>query len=180
MAPPSTGPPCNQALRQSRCPIYRSAQRWSLWTGPHLRYELIGPRELQAHRHGACNGHRRHHHRLTTGAGAGRSCRRFRRHSRWKGNGGVAVPNRSRPFRTLEQRAGPAAQDGGRLGGASQEGSVGKADGRLAKGRQAVLQARRWLPNRRLIVVADAGFSGVSLIAALRRHAGRGRWAARG
>ena len=37
--------------------------------------------------------------------------------------------------------------------------------------RQAVLQARRWLPNRRLIVVADAGFSGVGLIAALRRHA---------
>ncbi len=37
--------------------------------------------------------------------------------------------------------------------------------------RQAVLQARRWLPDRRLIVVADAGFSGVSLIAALRRHA---------
>ena len=37
--------------------------------------------------------------------------------------------------------------------------------------RQAVLQARRWLPDRRLVVVADAGFSGVSLIAALRRHA---------
>jgi len=64
--------------------------------------------------------------------------------------------------------------------------------------RQAVLQARRWLPDRRLVVVADAGFSGVGLIAALRRHAclvtgcgstpacsrrphpgGRGRWAAR-
>jgi len=37
--------------------------------------------------------------------------------------------------------------------------------------RQAVLQARRWLPDRRLVMVADAGFSGVSLIAALRRHA---------
>jgi len=37
--------------------------------------------------------------------------------------------------------------------------------------RQAVLQARRWLPGRRLVVVADAGFSGVNLIAALRRHA---------
>ncbi len=36
--------------------------------------------------------------------------------------------------------------------------------------RQAVLQAKRWLPDRRLVVVADAGFSGVSLIAALRRH----------
>ena len=37
--------------------------------------------------------------------------------------------------------------------------------------RQAVLQARRWLPDRRLVVVADASFSGVGLIAALRRHA---------
>ena len=37
--------------------------------------------------------------------------------------------------------------------------------------RQAVLQAKRWLPDRRLVVVADAGFSGVGLIAALRRHA---------
>jgi len=36
--------------------------------------------------------------------------------------------------------------------------------------RQAVLQTRRWLPGRRLVVVADAGFSGVGLIAALRRH----------
>lgn len=36
--------------------------------------------------------------------------------------------------------------------------------------RQAVLQTRRWLPDRRLVVVADAGFSGVGLIAALRRH----------
>jgi len=67
-----------------------------------------------------------------------------------------------------------------------------------AEGRQAVLQAKRWLPDRRLVVVADAGFSGVSLIAALRRHVclvtrlridaslfapappRRGRWAARG
>ena len=65
--------------------------------------------------------------------------------------------------------------------------------------RQAVLQAKRWMPDRRLVVVADAGFSGVGLITALRRHAclvtrlridaslfapapprGRGRWAARG
>lgn len=36
--------------------------------------------------------------------------------------------------------------------------------------RQAVLQTRRWLPDRRLVVVADAGFAGVGLIAALRRH----------
>ncbi len=40
-----------------------------------------------------------------------------------------------------------------------------------AEGRQAVLQAKRWLPGRRLIVVADAGFSGVNLIDALRRYA---------
>lgn len=36
--------------------------------------------------------------------------------------------------------------------------------------RQAVLQTRRWLPGRRLVMVADAGFSGVGLIAALRHH----------
>jgi hypothetical protein len=36
--------------------------------------------------------------------------------------------------------------------------------------RQAILQTKRWLLNCRLIVVADAGFSGVGL----------GRWAARG
>jgi len=28
--------------------------------GPHLRYELIGSSGVQAHRHGACDGHRRH------------------------------------------------------------------------------------------------------------------------
>jgi len=28
--------------------------------GPNLRYELIGSRGAQAHRHGACDGHRRH------------------------------------------------------------------------------------------------------------------------
>lgn len=36
--------------------------------------------------------------------------------------------------------------------------------------RQAVLQTRRWLPDRRLIVVADASFAALDLIAALRRH----------
>ena len=36
--------------------------------------------------------------------------------------------------------------------------------------RQAVLQTRRWLPHRRLIVVADASFAALDLIAALRRH----------
>ena len=37
--------------------------------------------------------------------------------------------------------------------------------------RQAILQTRRWLPDRRLVVVADAGFAAIELIAALRRHA---------
>jgi hypothetical protein len=67
--------------------------------------------------------------------------------------------------------SGAGGTNGGRLGGAGQEGSVGKADGRPAEGRQAVLQARRWLPDRSLVVVADAGEAGVGLIAALRRHA---------
>jgi len=32
------------------------------------------------------------------------------------------------------------------------------------------LQTRRWLPDRRLVIVADAGFAAIELIAALRRH----------
>lgn len=36
--------------------------------------------------------------------------------------------------------------------------------------RQAILQTKRWLPDRRLIVVADASFAAIGLIAALRRH----------
>ena len=36
--------------------------------------------------------------------------------------------------------------------------------------RQAILQTKRWLPDRRLIVVADASFAALDLIAALRRH----------
>jgi hypothetical protein len=36
--------------------------------------------------------------------------------------------------------------------------------------RQAILQARRWLPHRRIIVVADGGFTALDLIAAIRRH----------
>lgn len=36
--------------------------------------------------------------------------------------------------------------------------------------RQAILQTKRWLPDRRLIVVADASFAAIDLIAALRRH----------
>jgi hypothetical protein len=36
--------------------------------------------------------------------------------------------------------------------------------------RQVILQTKRWLSERRLIVVADASFAAIDLIAALRRH----------
>ena len=36
--------------------------------------------------------------------------------------------------------------------------------------KQAILQTKRWLPDRRVIVVADSGFSALELIAAVRRH----------
>ena len=36
--------------------------------------------------------------------------------------------------------------------------------------RQAILQTRRWLPGRRLILVADSGFAALDLIGAIRRH----------
>lgn len=36
--------------------------------------------------------------------------------------------------------------------------------------RQAILQTKRWLPNRPLIFVADSGFAAVELLIALRRH----------
>lgn len=36
--------------------------------------------------------------------------------------------------------------------------------------RQAVLQTRRWLPGRRLIVAADSAFAALDLIGAIRRH----------
>ena len=36
--------------------------------------------------------------------------------------------------------------------------------------RQAILQTKRWLPNRRLIFVADSGFAALDLLAAVRRH----------
>ncbi len=37
-------------------------------------------------------------------------------------------------------------------------------------GRQVVLQARRWLPGRTLVLVADSGFAALGLLAALVRH----------
>ena len=36
--------------------------------------------------------------------------------------------------------------------------------------RQAILQTKRWLPDRRVVVVADSGFSALELIGAVRRH----------
>src|SRR6187397_270272 len=36
--------------------------------------------------------------------------------------------------------------------------------------KQAILQTKRWLPDRRVVVVADSGFSALELIAAVRRH----------
>ncbi len=36
--------------------------------------------------------------------------------------------------------------------------------------RQAILQTKRWLPNRRLIIVGDNGFSALDLLAAVRHH----------
>ena len=37
-------------------------------------------------------------------------------------------------------------------------------------GRQLVLQARRWIPNRPLVLVSDSGFSALEFLAALRRQ----------
>ena len=36
--------------------------------------------------------------------------------------------------------------------------------------RQAILQTKRWLPNRRLVFVADSGFAALGLLAAVRGH----------
>jgi hypothetical protein len=36
--------------------------------------------------------------------------------------------------------------------------------------RQAILQTRRWLPDRRLVFVADSGFAALDLLAAVRDH----------
>jgi hypothetical protein len=36
--------------------------------------------------------------------------------------------------------------------------------------RQGILQIKRWLPNRPIIIVADSSFSAIELIAAVRRH----------
>ena len=37
-------------------------------------------------------------------------------------------------------------------------------------GRQLILQARRWMPERPLVLVTDSGFSALEFLAALRRH----------
>ena len=38
------------------------------------------------------------------------------------------------------------------------------------RARQAILQCKRWLPDRRLVVVADSSFAALDLIAAVRRY----------
>jgi len=44
----------------------------------------------------------------------------------------------------------------------------GRAPGKLTdRARQAILQLARWLPGRRVVVVADSGFSAVALLAAV-------------
>jgi len=83
---------------------------------------------------------------------------------------GIAVSHHSCPIKALERRAQSPAQDRGRVGGAS-KGSGRVAAGMPAEGRQAVLQTKRWLPDRRLIVAADASFAAIDLVAALRCHA---------
>jgi len=37
--------------------------------------------------------------------------------------------------------------------------------------RQAILQTKRWLPDRQLVIVGDSGFAALDLLAAVRRHA---------
>jgi hypothetical protein len=65
---------------------------------------------------------------------------------------GIAVPDRARP-----------------LGAVS--GEQGRRHKKLTDwGRQLVLQARRWLPDRPLILVADSGFAALELLAALARR----------
>ena len=47
----------------------------------------------------------------------------------------------------------------------------GRRRKRLAdRARQLVLQARRWMPERGMVLVADGGFAALELLAALRRH----------
>jgi hypothetical protein len=36
--------------------------------------------------------------------------------------------------------------------------------------KQAILQTKRWLPNRRIVIVADSGFAALDLLASVRRH----------
>jgi hypothetical protein len=71
---------------------------------------------------------------------------------------GVAVPDHPCPVRTVERDLWQAAQNADPLGTPSDWA------------RQAILQTKRWLPDRRLIFVADAGFAALDLLAAVRRH----------
>ena len=82
---------------------------------------------------------------------------------------GAAVPDRSGAVRAMERGEWQAAQDADSMGEAGQ-GSVGEADGMPDEGRQAILQTKRWLPNRELVIVGDSGFAALDLLAAVRGH----------
>jgi hypothetical protein len=70
----------------------------------------------------------------------------------WGGAGlGIAVPDRASPVRTLRPRPWAAAQ-------------------KLDWGRQALLQAARWLPDREIIAVADSGYAAIDLLNAVRGY----------
>src|SRR5918995_1269005 len=63
---------------------------------------------------------------------------------------GAAVPDHPGAFRTLRTEAGPAAQEADR--------------------RQALLQTARWLPDRRIVAVADSSFSVIELLRSVSPH----------
>jgi hypothetical protein len=63
---------------------------------------------------------------------------------------GVAVLDGAGTLRALERRPWATPQE--------------------AWARQAILQAKRWLANRRVIIVADSSFAALELIAAVRQH----------
>ena len=63
---------------------------------------------------------------------------------------GAAVPDPPGAVRTLRTEAGPAAQEADR--------------------RQALLQTARWLPDRRIVAVADSSFSVIELLRSVSPH----------
>ena len=68
---------------------------------------------------------------------------------------GAAVPDHPRAVPAQQREAGPAPQAADPLGD---------------PGDPAILQTRRWLPDRRITIVGDSSFATLELIAAVRRH----------